>query len=174
MPKPASDSSKPYVIGKLDVIEVDVWGAPNLSGVHDVGPDGTFQMPILGAVKADGLTETELNQLLRQKLVGPVFTEPPEVVVQVLRINSKKFYVYGAVGHQGEYPLNGDITVMDAIANFGGFTPFANKKKIRIVRGPDASGKVQTFKFNYEEVSHGKKFEQNIKLMPNDRIYVDE
>jgi polysaccharide export outer membrane protein len=167
-PPPANNEPKPYTFGPLDVLQVTVWNAPNLSGIFDVGPDGTIQYQILGPVKVDGMTQPEVAHMLREKLVGPVFTEPPEVNVQLLRNNSKKFYVYGSVGHQGEFPLVADMTVMDAIANFGGFSTFAKTNAIRIVRG------TTTYKFNYKEVSKGRKLEQNIKLQNGDRIFVDE
>lgn len=165
-----SKASKAYVIGPLDVIQIQVWSAANLSAIYDVGPDGLINMPILGQIKVDGMTLLDLNAELRRRLAAKVFTDPAdsiEVNVQLLRNNSKKFTVFGAAMHPGEFPLNGEMTVMDAVATFGGFQPFAKKKKIRIQRGS------QTFLFNYEDVSHGKNLQQNIKLQNGDWIFVD-
>jgi polysaccharide export outer membrane protein len=171
-PAPTGQNSapKPYTFGPLDVLQVSVWNAQNLSGIFDVGSDGTIQYPILGPVKVEGLSQTEAAHMLREKLVGPVFreTEPPEVNVQLLRNNSKKYFVYGQVGHPGEFPLVTEMTVMEALANVGGFTPLANRKKIRILRG------TEVHYFNYEEVSKGKKLQQDIKLQNGDRIFVDD
>lgn len=155
---------KPYVIGPLDILDVRVWGNPNVSGIFSVGPDGVVPMPLIGQVKADGMTVVELKDSLRDKLSG--FINNPEVNVQVARILSKKYYILGEVNHQGEFPLTGDTTVLDAFANCGGFKDFANQKKIYILRG------TQKFPFNYKDVSNGKHMEQNIYLENGDKIFV--
>ncbi len=73
------------------------------------------------------------------------------------------------MGRPGEYPLDrDDTTIMDALSEVGGFKDFANKKKIRLLRG------TKTFLFNYQEVSRGKHMEQNILLQNGDRIFVSE
>jgi polysaccharide export outer membrane protein len=92
----------------------------------------------------------------------------------VLRNNSKKYYIFGAVGRAGEYPLNSEITVLDAFANCGGFKDFAKQTKIRILRSPPGGGPPHTYIFNFKDVSKGKHMEQNIVLQNGDRIFVDE
>jgi polysaccharide export outer membrane protein len=160
--------SKPYVIGALDVLEVGVYGSPNLSGFKDVGSDGMITMPLIGEIRADGLTKEQLTDVIRDKLAATVFVDPPEVTVQVARVNSKKYYVFGGVNHPGEFPIMGTMTVLDAFANTGGFHDFAKTNKIYILR----NGK--PIPFNYKEVSHGKKMEQNIQIENGDRIFVPE
>jgi polysaccharide export outer membrane protein len=96
------------------------------------------------------------------------FLNSPEVDVQVLKVNSKRYFVYGGVGRPGEYPLVEETTVMDALSIVSGFKDFANKKKIYVLRG------TQKFNFNYNEVSKGKNLEQNIQLQSGDRIFVPE
>ncbi len=161
-----STPSKPYVIGALDVLDIKVWNAPNLSGFSDVGSDGMISMPLIGELRADGMTKEQLTQLIRDKLAATYFTVPPEVTVQVARVNSKKYYVHGEVNRPGEFQLLGPTTVLDAFATTGGFHDFANTKKIYILRG----GK--KLKFNYKEVSQGKKMEQNILIENGDHIFV--
>jgi len=96
-PAPSSpkgdDSAKPYVIGPLDILSVKVWNQPQISGMVDVNPDGMISLPLIGEVKADGLTQKQLEALLTTRL-GDVLTAP-EVNVSVVKINSKHFYVYG-------------------------------------------------------------------------------
>jgi polysaccharide export outer membrane protein len=157
-----------YVIGPLDVIDLRVWNSPNLSGIFSIGSDGLLSMPLIGQIKADGETVDSLTRIVRNRLGSTVFECPPEVNIQVLRNNSKKYYIYGGVLKQGEFPLNGPMTVMDAFANCGGFKDFANQKKIYILRGD------QKLKFNYKEVSQGKNPAQNIALRNGDRIFVPE
>lgn len=161
-------SVKHYVIGPLDVLDVRVWKDPNLSGTFDVGPDGMISLPLLGQVKADGLTLADLTHTIRTRLAASVFECAPEVNVQLLRNNSKKYFIYGGVLKQGEFPLNTEMTVMEAFANCGGFKDFANLKKIYILRG---SKKIP---FNYKDVSHGKNMEQDIKIQNGDKIFVPE
>ena len=156
----------PYVIGPLDVISVKVWNNPNLSSPLDVGPDGMISLPLVGQIKADGLTKEQLKETLVGRLKE--FLNSPEVDVQVLKVNSKRYFVYGGVGRGGEYPLVQETTVMDALSNVGGFKEFANRKKIYILRG------TQKLNFNYKDVSRGKNMEQNILLQNGDRIFVPD
>lgn len=163
---PAIKQGKPYVLGPLDVVEVRVWNDPKLSGIFDVGTDGTISLPLIGATMASGLTAAELNAVIRQKLTTVIIE--PEVNVQVLRNNSKKYSILGGCVRQGEFPLAGDVTVLDALANCGGFKDFANLKKIYVLRG------VQQLKFNYRDAIKGKHPEQNISLESGDRIIIPE
>ncbi|HKD08038.1 MAG TPA: polysaccharide biosynthesis/export family protein [Bryobacteraceae bacterium] len=167
-PSPEAPTPNPYVIGALDVLDIRVWNSPNLSGIFAIGSDGLLSMPLLGQLKADGETVDSLTRLVRNRLGASVFECPPEVNIQVLRNNSKKYYIYGGVLRQGEFPLNGPMTVMDAFANCGGFKDFANLKKIYVLRGN------QKLNFNYKEVSQGKNPAQNITLRNGDRIFVPE
>jgi polysaccharide export outer membrane protein len=150
----------------LDVISVKVWNNPNLSSPLDVGSDGMISLPLVGQVKADGLTKEQLKEALVGRLKE--FLNSPEVDVQVLKVNSKRFFVYGGVGRPGDYPLVQETTIMDALSNVGGFKDFANTKKIYILRG------TQKLNFNYKDVSKGKNMEQNIPLQNGDRIFVPE
>jgi polysaccharide export outer membrane protein len=164
---PVSAEEKPYVIGSLDVLEIKVWNDPKLSGIVDVRPDGIVNMPLIGEMRADGLTVMELTQLIKGKLAATVM-EDPEVTIQVARINSKKFYILGGCLRQGEFPLIAPTTVLDAFASCGGFKDFANQKKIYVLRGN------KRFPFNYRDVSQGKHMEQNVRLQNGDRIVVPE
>jgi polysaccharide biosynthesis/export protein len=168
---PAKPEAAPYVIGPLDVLVVKVWGQPNLSGPLDVGVDGNISLPLVNDVKADGLTKEQLKAELTRRLSD--FLNNPEVDVQVVRINSKSYFVYGGVGRPGEVPLVKPTTIMDAMSAVGGFRDFANTKKIRIQRKM-LGGEILEFKFNYKDVSKGKNMEQNIYLQDGDRIFVPE
>lgn len=163
----AKEASQPYVIGSLDVLQISVWNDPKLSGTFGVSSDGMVSMQLIGEVKADGLTVKELTAVIRQKLMATVMNDP-DVNVQVARNNSKKYTILGGCARQGEFPLLGEMTIMDAFANCGGFKDFANLKKIYVLRGE------QKLPFNYKEVSQGKHLEQNRRLKNGDRIFVPE
>jgi len=172
-PSPESASTKAYVVGSLDVLEIKVWQDANLSGIFDVGPDGMISLPLVGQIKADGMTQADLTRTIRSRLAGTVFECAPEVNIQVLKVNSKRYSMFGGIMKTGEFPLLTDMTVMDAFANCGGFKDFANKKKIYILR-KHADGVTEKIPFNYNDVSHGKHMELDIKLQNGDKIFVPE
>lgn len=160
---------KAYVIGPLDVLAIKVWNQPNLSGLVNVGADGMISLQLIGEVKADGLTAKQLTAVITQKLKECCVNNPEgEVNVEVEKNNSKRYYVYGGVGRPGEYPLDRDTSIMDAMSLVGGFRDFANTKKIYLLRG------VKRFNFNYKDVSKGKHLEQNILIENGDRLFVPE
>jgi polysaccharide export outer membrane protein len=148
------------------VLYVRVWNQPNLSGIEDVGPDGVISMPLIGEIKADGLTVGQLKAAITARLND--FLNSPEVSVAVTKINSKSVLLIGGVARPGKFPLNEKTTVLDAIASAGGFRDFANQKKVYVLR----NGK--KFPFNYKEVIQGKHLEQNIELQNGDQIVVPE
>jgi polysaccharide export outer membrane protein len=164
---------QPYVIGPLDVLSIKVWGQQNLTSLYAVAAEGTISMPLIGDVVADGLTKDQLKAAISKKLAECCFNNDPEVDVQVEKINSKRYFVYGGVGRAGEFPLVRPTTVMDALSEVGGFRDFANTKKIRIQRMLP-NGQTTELKFNYKDVSKGKNMEQNILLQNGDRIFVPE
>ena len=163
-----SASQKRYVIGPLDVLYIKVWNQPQLSGPVDVRPDGILSMSLIGEVKADGLTPAQLKEAIQTRLSD--FLNNPEVDVGIAKINSKRYFVYGGVGHPGEFPLVETTTIMDALSQVGGFRDFAKQNKITIQRG------TQTFHFNYKDFSKGKNMDKNanIEIQNGDRIYVPE
>jgi polysaccharide export outer membrane protein len=159
-------TSAPYVIGPLDVLYIKVWNNAQLTSPYDVRPDGMLSMPLIGEVKADDLTVAQLTEKLKMRLSE--FLKDPVIDIQVAKINSKRYFVYGGVAKPGEFPLVGKTTVMDALSMVGDFKDFANRKKIRIQRGS------QIMYFNYNDVSRGRHMEQNITLQNGDRIFVPD
>ena len=162
------DANSAYLIGALDVLSIQVWNNPNLTKLYDVQPDGVVSMPLIGEVKADGLTREQLKTAITGKLTE--FFNNPEVDIQVVKVNSKRYYVLGEVDKPGEYPLLTPTTVLEAISNCGGFRDFANPKKIYVLRAN--GGGTARFNFNYKDVSKGKHQEENILLQNGDKIFV--
>jgi len=131
-----------------------------------VRPDGAISLPLVGDVQVADRTPQEVEKLITQRLKDGQLMLDPHVSVGLAAVHSKKFYLQGEVNRPGAYDLVVPLTVMEALVQAGGFHDFANTKKIRIQRG------AQEFKFNYNEVSHGKHLEQNIYLQPRDIIIV--
>lgn len=162
-----SAASKSYIIGPNDVINVKVWNQAQISGIVDVHLDGTISVPLVGEIKADGLTQMQLKDVITRRL-EEVLTAP-EVDVSVLKINSKHFRVYGGVQRPGEFPLAERVTVMDALS-MTGFKDFAKPNKIEIRRG------TEKFMFNYKDFIKGKNMDKNtnLELQDGDTIIVPE
>ena len=158
-----------YVIGVGDGLEINVWKEPELSKPVGVRPDGMITIPLVGEVKAVGLTPTQLQEQLTADL-SKVLSDP-QVTVIVVGVNSLSYNVMGNVSKPGFYPLNHPITILDAIALCGGFRDFAKEKKIYILRA-DANGKQQKIYFNYKDVIKGRNMAQNILLQPHDTLVV--
>ena len=165
-PEKTDATEKRYVIGSLDVLYIRVWNNQNLTGPVDVRPDGMISLPLVGELKADGLTVAELRDVIKAHLSD--FLNSPEVDVQVTRVNSKKVYLVGAVNRPGPLLLISSMTVSEALFSAGGFRDFANQKKIYVLRG------TKKFNFNYKEVILGKHLEQDIRLENGDKIIVPE
>lgn len=168
--KPAASAvdNSSYVIGSDDELSIIVFENQQFNvPVEIVRPDGKVTMPLIGDLQAAGKTPEQLKTEITDVLTQNYMNLPPHVSVIVVRVLSKNYYINGEVNRPGKYPLTVPTTVMQALVNAGGFRDFANKKKIRIQRGS------QTFMFNYNEVSKGKKLDQNIILRPDDQIYVN-
>jgi polysaccharide export outer membrane protein len=122
----------------------------------------------LNDVQADGLTPTEVKNSIEVRLKE--YIEHPVVTVTVRDPVSQKFYILGEVVNTGEYPLVKHLTVLQAFALAGGFTEWASKKEIILLR--NENGKDKVFRINYKNIAKGKDFSQNIKLKADDTIIV--
>src|SRR5690606_6866405 len=116
---------------------------------------------------AAGLTTKELREKLAEQFAE--FVSTPEVTVAVQQVNSKRIHVVGEVSRPSTLPLTTEMRVLDAIAMVGGFTPFADKRRIRVLR-PAENGAVNEYRFNYSAFLAGKYPETNFILGPGDTI----
>jgi polysaccharide export outer membrane protein len=157
-----------YVIGAQDVLDISVWKEPEVSRTVPVRPDGKISLPLLNDVQAAGLTPSQLAAQLTESLKR--FVANPQVTVIVTTINSQRIYIMGEVTRPGAYPMLPGMTVLQALSSGGGFTPYANLKKIYLLR--QENGKQTKYAFNYKEVIGGKNPEQNIQLKAGDTIVV--
>src|SRR5947209_6021456 len=132
---PTVVTDKSYIIGAEDVLTVQIWGDPRLSGSFLVRPDGRISMNLIGEVMAMGQTPLQLETAIGEMLKGKEILNKPQVTVQVTQINSKKYYILGEVLKPGPNPLLVPTRILEALVNAGGFKDFANPKKIEVVRG---------------------------------------
>jgi polysaccharide export outer membrane protein len=157
-----------YAIGPEDVLTIDVWKEPEISRTVPVRRDGKISLPLLNDVQAAGLTPTQLSSEIAGKLLATVVN--PQVTVIVAQMSSQRIYILGQVTRGGAYPLVPDMTAVQALSIAGGFTPFANLKKIYVMRSENGQDKV--FPLNYKDVVSGRKPQQNIHLKAGDTIVV--
>jgi polysaccharide export outer membrane protein len=157
-----------YVINPQDTLRIDVWKEPELSGTVPVRPDGKISLPLLNDVQAAGLTSETLSTKIRERLQR--FVNQPNVTVVVTGISSQRIYVIGEVTHSGAFPLLPNLTVLQAIADAGGLTPFAHANKIYIVTAE--SGKQVKRPFDYKRALKADSSVQSIALTPGDTIVV--
>jgi len=165
--KPATDDPN-YVIGPQDVLDISVWKEPELTRPVPVRPDGKISMPLLNDVQAAGKTPLQLAIDITTGLKK--FVTDPQVTVIVTTINSQRVFILGEVNRAGAYPLLPDMTVLQALSSAGGFTIYANLKKIYVLRAE--AGKQVKHPFNYKDVLAGKATDQNIVLRAGDTIVV--
>ncbi|HLB90282.1 MAG TPA: polysaccharide biosynthesis/export family protein [Terriglobales bacterium] len=158
-----------YTIGVDDLLAIHVWKEPEISRVVSVRPDGKISLPLIGELKASGLTPRVLQKTVATRLRSYLFE--PEVAVIVQEIRSLRFNIVGEVNRPGTYPLVKPMTVLDAIALAGGFRDFAKITKIYVLR-LRANGSRMRSPFNYKDVIKGHDIYQNVELEPHDTIVV--
>jgi polysaccharide biosynthesis/export protein len=158
-----------YIIGNSDMLEINVWKESSLTESVPVRSDGKISIPLIGEIQASGRTPVQLKEEITTKLRS--YLTAPDVTVMVLQMNSQKFNILGRVLKPGSYPLTATTTVLDAIAEAGGFQDFAKQKRVYVLRRASDGSEIR-IPFNYKEVIRGTHPDQNIKLKPNDTIFV--
>lgn len=170
-PQPGPMNRDPYVIGVLDQLRITVWKNPELDVTVPVRTDGKISVPLLDDIQAEGLTPEELKEVITRSLAE--YIASPQVTVIVAQMNSRVVSVLGeGVARNGQLPVARDMRVTDAIAASGGFTQFADKNHIRVLRR-DGSGVIE-YRFSYGDYVAGKARETNIVLVPGDTVIVQD
>jgi polysaccharide biosynthesis/export protein len=166
-PSSAGVDNAHYIIGAEDTLQVTVWKEPSLSGTIPVRPDGMISLVLVGDLPAAGRTPMQLSDDITTKLRK--YIQDPNVSVLVMGVNSQKIFLVGEVGHVGPIMMTPGMSPLQAIAAAGGLTPYANSKKIYILRGE--AGKQQKIPFNYKQALKGEET-QSVALKPGDTIVV--
>jgi polysaccharide export outer membrane protein len=169
-PEPDPMNLDDYVIGPTDQLKIDVWKNPELSLTVPVRPDGKISLPLVDDVQAAGLTPLELKEVLIQALRE--YVENPDVTVVVAEVGSPIVFLLGGVARQGAIPLSHNLRVLDAIAFAGGFTQFADRGDVRVLRRTP-NGLVE-HRFDYDAYLDGDAPESNFRLQPGDTIVVPD
>ena len=164
---PSSSQDQDYRIGVGDLLQVEVYDEPDLTRETRVLTDGTISLPLLGSVRALGLTVGELEKSVTKRL-GEKYLVNPQVTVAVKEFS--RIYVFGEVKNPGAFPLYGKMTVFEAVTLAGGFTEVANRTKVKIIRERD--GKETSLEVDIEKLTKRGDTSQDPPLEANDRVIV--
>ncbi|MGD0276988.1 MAG: polysaccharide biosynthesis/export family protein [Syntrophales bacterium] len=158
--------SNQYIIGPEDILYINVWREETLSRSVPVRIDGKISLPLIDDVQADGLTPLQLKELLTNQL--KTLIDNPTVSVTVMESNSFKVYVLGEVKTPGVRRIRSKTTFLELISMVGGFTEWANQKKILVIK--KEKGTEQRFFVNYRRIIDGE--ESDVEILRNDTVIV--
>ena len=151
-----------------DVLQITVWKEEGMDKEVVVLPDGNISFPLIGTIKAQGLTPEDLQKAVKRKLAS--YIPESSVSVAVKAPLGHTVSVLGQVARPGEIVMSRNIGVMEALSQSGGLTPYAKSSSITIIRTVD--GVKKTIEFPYDDISRGRHLEQDVQLKPGDVIVV--
>ncbi|MEM9174752.1 MAG: polysaccharide biosynthesis/export family protein [Myxococcota bacterium] len=165
------DTRREYRIGVPDLLELTVWQHEDVSGPLLVRSDGKVSVPLVGDVRAEGRTPAELAAVIRAGLRE--YIAKPRVDVAVSEMNSQVASVIGGgIEREGQVELQRSTRLIEAIAAMGGLTPFAKKRRIRVLRNTP-EGQVE-YRFDYTAFVNGEAPDSNLVLEAGDTIIVPD
>lgn len=147
----AATDAASYRIGPEDILDISVWKNAELSRTVPVRPDGKVSLPLVNDIQAAGLTPAALREQLAAKLAE--YVPSPEVSVIVREVHSAKVAVIGSVRNPGRYELKSPATVLEMIALAQGFTDFAARDRIFVLR--QKGDTTERIPFNYRKIVDG-------------------
>jgi protein involved in polysaccharide export with SLBB domain len=169
VPAPIAVPAPEDRVGVDDVFEVRVFGEQELSGIYRISAEGTIDFPLAGRLKVAGMRCEEIQETIVSKLKGG-YLKDPQVSVMIKTWNSRKVTVLGQVQKPGSVDYFPNMTLVDAIALAGGFTPIAEKNAVNLRR--EVSGKVETMVYRLADISEGRS--PNVIILPGDVVVVEE
>jgi len=165
---PGAQNARAYRLGPEDVLSISVWREDGLDKETMIRPDGMLNFPLVGTIRAVGRTVEEVRDDLVAHLQR--YIPDPVVSVSLLRTGNNRVYVIGEVNKPGVYVAGQYLDVMQALSLAGGFTAFADRDDIRVLRR--TNGQEAVIDFDYDDVSKGKHLEQNILLQNGDVVVI--
>lgn len=159
-----------YIIGPGDILRIDIWNRPELSGEHLVGPYGHITLPILGEFKIGGNTREGAAKSVTDLYVK--YYDHPLITVKIVKYMNNKVYVLGRVSNPGVIHFSGNATLLEALSMAGGLPTEGEKavlSKCYVVRGKD-----QIIWIDLLQLLHQANTKLNVRLANNDIIYIPE
>ena len=155
-------------ITAMDVLDISVFGAPDLDNSYQVDFEGMLKMPLAGSFKVTGFTANELSKVLEKRL-GEKYLQDPDVTVRISESQGRFLTVDGSVQKPGMYPVDGELTLLQAVALSGGPNENANTRRVIVFR--KIEGVRQAAGFNLRDIREGKA--EDPMVYGNDIIVVD-
>ncbi len=163
----ASTPEAEYKVGPQDLLEIQVWGQPDMARTVRVNLQGRISLPLIGPIDAVGLTAQQLEKSISDRL-GERFLQDPQVTVFIKEFTTLRFTIEGAVNKPGVYPLSGQITLLRALAVAGGQGQLSDMSDVMLFRLA-ANGERQAMSFDIEKIRNG---EVTDPLIANDDLVV--
>lgn len=164
----AMANDEPYGIVPGDVLQISVWKEDALDREVIVLPDGTVDFPLIGSVYVEDKSPTEVQADIKQRLQRYI---PDAAVSVVVKANlGHAVNVIGQVAKPGEIVMSHNLTVMQALSQAGGLTPYAKESGIIILRKTDSGER--SIPFPYDDIAEGSELDKDIELQPGDVIVV--
>lgn len=182
-PKPAATQmATNYVVGSNDVLTITSYDQADLSGKFTVEADGTFTFPMIGRVKAGGLTLRQVEAEVKRLLKDGGFFRNPEITVSIEQYKSQKVFINGEVRIPGSYALSGDMSLIEVLAKAGSTLP-SSSGEVVIVHATGKEGAAapvltnptddnpNIVRINLRDLENGV-LSQNAVLRDGDQIFV--
>ena len=169
----AEQVEREYYIDVGDILDISVWQIQDLSKPEViVRPDGKISFPLIGDMRAEGLTLTQLDNDITEKL--KTYVKTPEVSIMLRRFgeSANKVSILGEIAAPGVYKYSGPPSLAEVIASAGGYTKYSVINSIMVIRGVGIGKKPEAIRINLANILKGNKYSNNILLKPNDVIYV--
>lgn len=170
-----SVAAQDYLVRPGDTLRIEVIEDSSLNRLALVSPDGRISLPGAGALRASGRTIEQIQAGLTTQL-APNFVNPPTVFVAIEQLATRtpaaprvtSIFVVGEANSAGKVELERGTTLLQAFAQFGGFTNFAATKRIQLHRGTDI------YNINYDNIIAGQSTNGSITLQEGDVIVIPQ
>ncbi|MDQ3363878.1 MAG: polysaccharide export protein [Myxococcota bacterium] len=157
-------------LGPNDKIELIIFnGARDTKATYSLDASGEIAVQYIGTVAAAGKTARQVQDVIQQRL-GDGYLVNPIVSITIVEINSRKLSVFGQVARSGSVKFTPGMTITEAIAQSGGFSPMARKNMVRVTRVIEDQKRI--YKIPVEMIAEGSR--PNFPMMPGDEVFVPE
>lgn len=167
--QPAAAAELPYTIIAGDVLHINVWKEDGMDREVLVLPDGSITFPLVGTFRVQGATPESVQAYIKEKLKELI--PDATVTVSVKAASGHTISVVGQVAKPGEFVVGRRMTVLQALSQAGGLTPYASESSIIVVRHT-GDGKDLSVPVPYDSLISGKELEKDIALEPGDVVVV--
>lgn len=165
---PTTGSAQDYTLGADDVLKVTVYREEELDREVRVSTSGCISLPLLGEVKVEGLTVSQVEQSLTERFRK--YIKKPQVTVFIKEYAT--ISVTGQVTEPGSFPLKGELGVLEAIGLAKGFTKIASQNDVKIMR--TENGEKVTITVRVADISKKGDKTQDVPLRRGDIVFVPE